>query len=65
MWKLNYLTDEIPFFAEKGKNIKKRMSPGCSNQDPKQPKVASVDLAGLIVVHIGYIWLNPNTIYIF
>ena len=50
MWKLNYLTDEILFFAEK----RKRMSPGCSNQDPKQPKVASVDLAGLIVVHIGY-----------
>ena len=51
MWKLNYLTDEILFFAEKRK---KRMSPGCSNQDPKQPKVASVDLAGLIVVHIGF-----------
>ena len=53
MWKLNYLTDEILFFAEK----RKRMSPGCSNQDPKQPKVASVDLAGLIVVHIGYDWI--------
>ena len=54
MWKLHYLTDEILFFAEKRK---KRMSPGCSNQDPKQPKVASVDLPGLIVVHIGYDWI--------
>ena len=25
------------------------MSPGCSNQDPKQPQVASGDLAGLLL----------------
>ena len=41
-----YLTNEIIFFAGKGKRRKRRMSPGCSKQDPKQPKVASVDLAG-------------------
>ena len=26
------------------------MSPGCSNQDPKQPQVASGDLGGLLVM---------------
>ena len=25
------------------------MSPGCSNPDPKQPQVASGDLAGLLL----------------
>ena len=25
------------------------MSPGCSNQDPEQPQVASGDLAGLLL----------------
>ena len=44
--KWNYLTDEILFFVEKGK---RRMFPGCSNQDPKQPQVASGDLAGWLL----------------
>ena len=26
------------------------MSPGCSNQDPKQPQVASGDLGGSLVM---------------
>ena len=55
MWKLNYLTDEIPFFAEKRKRRKKRMSLGCSNQDPKQPKVASVALAGWLLYILAMI----------
>ena len=31
------------------------MSPGCSNQDPKQTKVASGDLAGLLAM-IEYLY---------
>ena len=30
------------------------MSPGCSNQDPKQPQVASGDLAGLLAMIESY-----------
>ena len=35
------------------------MSPGCSNQDPKQPQVASGDLAGLL---LDILAMTDNTI---
>ena len=42
------------------------MSPGCSNQDPEQPQVASGDLAGLLLDMLAMIeWLNPDSIIIF
>ena len=42
------------------------MSPGCSNQDPEQPQVASGDLAGLLLNMLAMIeWLNPDSIIYF
>ena len=35
------------------------MSPGCSNQDPEQPQVASGDLAGLL---LDILAMTDNTI---
>ena len=35
------------------------MSPSCSNQDPKQPQVASGDLAGLL---LDILAMTDNTI---
>ena len=34
------------------------MSPGCSNQDPKQPQVASGDLGGLLVMIESQHYIN-------
>ena len=44
--KLNYVTDDILFFIEERE---RRMSAGCSYQNPKQLKVTSVDLPGLLL----------------
>ena len=46
------------------------MSPGCSNQDPEQPQVASGDLAGLLLDILAmieswfynYIFFNYNAV---
>ena len=43
---VNYVTDDILFFIE---GRKRRMSSGCSYQDPKQPKVTSVEFAGSLL----------------
>ena len=42
------------------------MFPGCSNQDPEQPQVATGDLAGLLLDMLAMIeWLNPDSIIIY